>query len=124
MSEHDPKKLQATLETAARPLNIDLTFKPMFGGIMGYTQGRVFASLSNVGVALKLSPDDQHALLEHEDAEYLRYYDEAPASKQYVKLPAAWIGQDDQLAPWLRKSAEYVMAQPAPKKRPAKKGEV
>jgi len=122
VAEHDPKVLQTALEAAARPLNLDLTFKPMFGGIMGYTQGRVFVSLSNVGLAVKLSPADQRALLEHDGAEYLRYSKEEPASKQYVKLPTAWIGQDDQVAPWLKKSAEYVMTLPAPKKRPAKKG--
>ncbi|MFC0502382.1 hypothetical protein [Asaia krungthepensis] len=33
----------------------DLSFRPMFGGIMGYAGGRVFASLSNIGLALKMN---------------------------------------------------------------------
>ena len=45
---HDPKALQAILEKAAPP-DMELAFRPMFGGIIGYATGKVFASLSDVG---------------------------------------------------------------------------
>jgi TfoX/Sxy family transcriptional regulator of competence genes len=59
---HDPKTLQAILEKAAPP-DLPLTFRPMFGGIMGYADGKVFASLSDVGLALKLGGEAHGALL-------------------------------------------------------------
>ena len=48
---YDPKHLQQTVEAAA-PAELELNFRPMFGGIMGCANGMAFASLSDVGLAL------------------------------------------------------------------------
>jgi hypothetical protein len=42
--EHDPKHLQAVMQQAAPP-DLDLSFRPMFGGILAYLDGKAFASL-------------------------------------------------------------------------------
>jgi hypothetical protein len=50
---HDPKVLQATLEEAAPP-DLELAFRPMFGGIMVHADGKPFASLSDVGFGVEV----------------------------------------------------------------------
>src|SRR3569623_1200640 len=49
---HDPKRLREIMIDAAPP-ELELAFRPMFGGIMAYAEGKAFASLSNVGLAIK-----------------------------------------------------------------------
>ena len=53
--------MQDQLSRAAEAYDLDgeMTFRPMFGGICAYIGGRVFASLSDVGLALKLAPGSQ-----------------------------------------------------------------
>jgi TfoX/Sxy family transcriptional regulator of competence genes len=58
---YEPKALQALME-AASPPDLDLRFRAMFGGILGYADGQAFASLSNVGLALKMSGAESVAL--------------------------------------------------------------
>lgn len=97
---HDPKVLQAMLTQAAPP-DLALAFRPMFGGIMGYADGKVFASLSNVGLALKLSGTDREALLATPGAQPLQYEPDQPPSKSYVVVSEAMLGDPDQLRPWV-----------------------
>lgn len=85
-----------------------VTFKAMFGGMMGYADGKPFASLSDVGMALKLAPADQSALLELPGAKRLQYEPNAPPSKSYVVVPEAMVDSPDALEPWVVRSAEFV----------------
>ena len=56
----DPKALRVIMETASPP-GLELGFRPMFGGITAYANGAPFASLSDVGLALKMTGAD-HAV--------------------------------------------------------------
>ena len=103
-AEHDPKVLQSILTEAAPP-DLELTFRPMFGGIMGYAEGKVFASLSNVGLALKLAGADRDALLAEPSARPLRYEPDQPPSKSYVVVPEAMLSDPDVLRRWIVRSA-------------------
>ena len=98
----------------------EITFRPMFGGVCAYVEGRVFASLSNVGLGLKLSPAAQTELLRVPDACRLRYEPDAPESKQYIVVPPAMQTDADALAPWVKRSIEFILTLPAPKARKAK----
>ena len=102
--EHDPKKLQAVME-AASPPELELGFRPMFGGIMGYVAGQVFASLSNVGLALKMTGEDHSALSEVPGAKPLRYEPDDPPSKSYLLLPDAILSDRDSLRSWMARGA-------------------
>ena len=102
--EHDPKVLQATMEAASLP-DLELGFRPMFGGIMGYTAGQVFASLSNVGLALKMTGADYAALSEVPGVKPLRYEPDDPPSKSYLLLPNAMLSDPDSLRSWMARSA-------------------
>lgn len=122
MSEPALDEMQDRLSRAAEAhaLDRELTFKPMFGGVCAYVGGRVFASLSNVGLALKLPPEAQAELLLEEGAKRLQYEPDAPPSKQYVVVPPPMQTDPAALAVWLARSVEYVLAQPAPKPRASK----
>ena len=101
---HDPKNLQSAME-AASPPDLALEFRPMFGGIMGYAAGQVFASLSNVGLALKMTGADHAALSEVPDVEPLRYQPDDPPSKTYLLLPDAMLSDPESLRLWMARSA-------------------
>lgn len=115
--------LQTEVETAAERLgpDLDLRFRAMFGGIGAYAEGRMFASLSGVGLALKLSPENRSALLREEGAAPLRYERQGPVSKTYVLVPSAIRRDPATLAAWLRRSIDDTAAMP-PSKRRARPG--
>nr|WP_275690686.1 TfoX/Sxy family protein [Gluconacetobacter azotocaptans] len=82
-----------------------LSFRPMFGGIMGYADGRPVASLSNVGLALKLAGADRVEMLALPGAAPLRYEPDAPPSKSYVVLPGALLADAHGLRGWIARAA-------------------
>jgi TfoX/Sxy family transcriptional regulator of competence genes len=102
--EYDPKELQAVMEAACPP-DLELGFRPMFGGIFGYAAGQAFASLSNVGLALKMTGADHAALSEVSDVKPLRYEPDDPPSKTYLLLPEAILSDPDSLRLWIARSA-------------------
>jgi TfoX/Sxy family transcriptional regulator of competence genes len=90
---------------AASPPELELGFRPMFGGIMGYAAGQVFASLSNVGLALKMTDADHAALSEVPGVTPLRYEPDDPPSKSYLLLPDTMVSNSDSLRFWMARSA-------------------
>ena len=117
MSDFDFSGMQDQLSHAAEAHNLDaeLIFKPMFGGQCAYISGRVFASLSNVGLAIKLAPPAQAALLAVAGAKRLQYEADSPPSKQYIVVPAEVLADAAAWSNWFKQSVEYVLALPAPK---------
>ena len=114
---HVPAELQKRLEAAA-PAEVELRFKPMFGGIGGYADGRMFASLSDVGLALKLGEPARAELLKIKGAKPLQYEPGAPPSRTYVVVPDATLSDRRALQGWIGKSAVFVKsAAPKPKRR-------
>ena len=97
---HDPKLLQAMLSEAVPP-DLDVAFRPMFGGIMAYADGKPFASLSDVGLGLKLTGGERDAMLALPGAAPLRYGPDQPPSKLYVLVPEAMLSEPDRLRPWV-----------------------
>ena len=116
--EHDPKALQAVME-AASPPDLELAFRPMFGGIFGYADGKAFASLSNVGLALKMTGADHVALSAVPDVKPLRYEPDDPPSKTYLLLPEAVLSDADSLRSWIARSAAGLKPKTTkPRKKP------
>lgn len=117
------QEMQDLLMEAAETLGLalDLSFKSMFGGFCGYLQGRVFASSSDMGLALKLAPDDQSELLQEPGAERLRHEADAPASKQYIVVPMQIVSNPEAFASWVRRSADFVQTLPQPRPRSRKR---
>jgi TfoX/Sxy family transcriptional regulator of competence genes len=113
---HDPKRLQQILADAAPP-DLELTFRPMFGGIMAYAEGKPLASLSDVGLALKAIGPLHAEFLSAPGALPLRYEPDAPPSKSYVVVPEALLADRATLRGWIARAAEAVSAAPAKRKR-------
>ena len=107
------------LEDLLRPLTADLPagvrheIKYFFSGAAAYADGRIYLSLTTVGLAIKL-PDDARKTLIADGTTPLRYFPNAPIKKQYVVLPPHIVA--DELAVWVRKSIDYVLTLPAPKR--------
>jgi TfoX/Sxy family transcriptional regulator of competence genes len=116
------KRLQKAVERAVTvpPEEIDLTFRPMFGGIGVYARGRFFASISDAGPALKLPTDQQAALLAQEPgAKRLQYTPDSPVSRAYIVVPAHIVEEPSLLEAWVQRSIDYVVTLPV--KRAKKK---
>src|SRR6266481_2609276 len=96
---YEPKTLQARLTSAAPDL--DLTFRSMFGGIMAYADGKPFAVLCDVGLALKLSGSDYTDLLAVPGAKPLQYTPDMPPSKSYVVVPDALLADHAAFRLWI-----------------------
>jgi TfoX/Sxy family transcriptional regulator of competence genes len=114
---HDPKTLQAALSKSAPP-DLDLAFRPMFGGIMAYADGKAFALLSDVGLALKLSGDDYTGLLATPGAKPLQYTPDMPPSKSYVIVPDALLADHDAFRAWIARGAANLKPAKPRKARP------
>jgi TfoX/Sxy family transcriptional regulator of competence genes len=103
--------MRGELEDAAAHLGKlhDLRFKPMFGGLMAYLDENPCAWLTLGGLALKLAPADQPALLQLAGASRLIAKPGAAPSRHYIVLPAALSHDTVQLAGWLAKHAEGML---------------
>jgi len=98
----------------------ELAFKAMFGGACAYVNGRVFASLSNAGLALKIDGETARTWLDKGGA-WLQYEPDAPISKSYVLVPSDVTRDESALSAWVEKSLTHVLALPAPKPRAKKR---
>lgn len=102
---HDPKKLEAILIDAAPP-DLEIVCRSMFGGILAYVGGRPFASLSNMGLALKVSGSLGSEFRAVPGAQPLRYNPEDPPSKSYVLVPERLLSDRVGLCTWIVRVAE------------------
>jgi TfoX/Sxy family transcriptional regulator of competence genes len=100
-------RLRSDLQDAATHLGQpqELRFKSMFGGLMAYFHEQPCAWLSASGLALKLAPADQAALLFIDGAARLIAKPGAAPSRHYIRVPTALCHDTAQLAAWLARSA-------------------
>lgn len=109
---HDPKRLQTIFAKAAPP-QLEVRFKPMFGGIMAYVFDKPCASLFDDGLALKMpAAVDRAALLAVPGARMLRYAADQPLSKTYVVVPDAMLNDPETLGGWIVRAAAGLKAKP------------
>jgi len=107
-----PADLEARMLAAAP--DIEMSFRKMFGGIMGYAAGVVFASLSDVGLALKFAGGERDRALALPGAVPLRYEPDAPPSESYVVMPALVVDDAAALHDWI--SVSVAGLKPKPRK--------
>jgi TfoX/Sxy family transcriptional regulator of competence genes len=107
--DHDPKRLQQILQAAAPP-DMELSFRPMFGGVLAYFEGKPLASLSNVGLALKFAGADHAAFSALPGAVALKYEPNSPPSKTYVTAPEAMLDDPMALRPWVVRASAGLKA--------------
>ncbi len=121
MVTRDLLVLRALLDRLPQPPipGVELTCKHFFSGAAGYANGRIFITLTTVGLALKL-PEETRAALLDKGAEALRYFPNAPIKKDYVLIPKQLADDQAALAAWIVESIRFAQTFPRPRSR--KKG--
>lgn len=109
--------LRSLLAAATSGLDrrIAIECKHFFSGAAAYANGRIFMTLTSVGVALKL-PQESQAELIRRGARPLRYFPQGPIKKDYVIVPDGIARDADILAPWVVKSVLFSQAFPEPRR--------
>ena len=92
---------------------VDIECKHFFSGAAAYANGRIFISLTPVGLALKLPPSSRKALLQKKGARPLRYFPKGPIKKEYVLLPVRMHRNMKDLQHWISISIAQVLTLPA-----------
>jgi len=112
------EQLESLIRDMGRALPADVTVdcERFFGGAAAYADGRIFMSLTPVGLAVKLPGPERDALM-RDGGKPLRYFPAAPVKKAYVIVPDGLAGNTELLKPWLARSVAYALSLPRPKKR-------
>lgn len=95
--------------TPVAGLGPEVTSRHFFSGAAAYVDGRVFLTLTPVGLAVKLPPARRDAVLAA-GGRPLRYFPKAPVKKAYVLLPDETIGDDRALAGLIAESACFSLS--------------
>lgn len=86
---------------------VDIEVKNFFGGGAVYFGNQIFMTLTKVGLALKLSPNDLEDIMKIGGKE-LRYFPKGHIKKQYSILPENIIMNNEVLLIWVKKSINFV----------------
>ena len=109
MAEPYLKDLKSIVQAAdvSRGGAVEILCKHFFSGAAAYVDGRIFMTLTPVGLALKLPENDRNSLFD-QGAKRLKYFPNAPEKKDYVLLPSHSIGDDGVLNRLISCSIEFV----------------
>ena len=114
MNEEFRRELAGILD-ASLPVEYssrEIEFKAVFGAVAGYSDGRLFVSYGNFGLALKLPSALRAELLEQKRGTALRYFPKGHVKKEYVVIPQGLRNDREAIRELLRQSVEYVSASP------------
>ena len=78
-----------------------------FSGAAAYIDGKIFMTLTPVGLALKLPQADCSSLIA-DGAKPLQFFAKAPIKKNYVVLSKAQISNRDKCTRWVLASIAFV----------------
>lgn len=88
--------------------NIKFEFEHFFSGAAVYANGKIFATLSPAGFALKLSKPHIDSLLESKENKRLLYFPNSRVKKDYVVLSDNILNNTESLGSLIRTSIEFV----------------
>ncbi len=89
--------------------NPRLQCKHFFSGAACYASGKIFASLTPAGFALKL-PDHPRTDLMTGGGQPLRYFPGSPVKKDYVVIPPDIVADTEALSRLVLQSMDYALA--------------
>lgn len=98
----------------------ELTFVPMFGGACAYVNGRVFAWIFKIGLALKID-EETAKVWERDGAKALQFESDGPIFKTHIVVPPVVIEDEEKFAVWVSQSVQFILSQPPPKPRSRRK---
>ncbi|MEN8145661.1 MAG: TfoX/Sxy family protein [Gemmatimonadota bacterium] len=91
------------------PAGVTLECKHFFSGAALYADGKVAASLTPAGFAIKLPEATRSRLLESGEVEPLRYFPGAPVKSEYVVLSEAMASRDSEVRELLDEGIRFSM---------------
>ncbi len=104
MAEPYLRELLSLLERLSPGVAVEC--KHFFGGAAAYSGGKIFMSLTRVGLALKLPAETRNRLFQ-DGATPLRYFPKAPVKKEYAVLREVTIQNEAALARLIGESLDY-----------------
>ena len=116
MAKEYLERLAALIKQVAaeRFKDVELECRHFFSGAALYANGRIFISLTPVGLAIKLPEESRDTLLGQKGSKPLRYFPKGPIKKDYVVVPEAMMSDIKTLRRWIQASLEYALSRPKP----------
>jgi len=93
--------------------NVMLETKHFFSGAALYANGKICASLSPGGFAVKLPEEVRQNLIHEGNAEEFRFFESGPIKREYVVLVDAIVQDDEALRKLIEIGARYVVGEPS-----------
>ena len=97
-----------------KPRGVRIECRHFFSGAALYANGKIFASLTPAGLAVKLPEPLRLALLRERRGRPLRYFEAAPIKKEYVVLSRRTASDRDQVRALLRAAIRHVHFETTP----------
>lgn len=88
--------------------NLKLETKHFFSGAAVYANGKICASLSPTGFAVKLPAEVRSRLINEGKGQEFRFFPNGPIKREYVALSDSIIQDDEMLREIINMSASYV----------------
>lgn len=89
-------------------INVTLDARHFFSGAALYANGKICASFSPAGFALKLPKETRLNLLSEGKAAEFRFFPTGPVKKEYVAVSDSVLGNDDSIKELINLSVSYV----------------
>jgi len=96
--------------------DIKLEVKHFFSGAALYSNGKICATLTPKGFAIKLPEKNREKLLKEGKAKKLRYFPKAPIKKGYIILPKAMTDDLKILRYYIKMSVKNIIEEEIRKK--------
>lgn len=110
MAQKYLEQLTRMMEDVGEDKNKKLECKHFFGGAACWVNGKIFASLSPVGFALKLPERYRKELIKEKGVKPLQYFPKAPIKKEYVVLPERKVVNREAMRGLIKISIDYVLS--------------
>ena len=88
---------------------VELESKHFFSGAALYANGKIFASLSPAGFAIKLPAERRKRLIEGGKGSEFRFFEKGPIKKEYIGLSELIISDDAALRELIELSVGYAL---------------
>ena len=115
MAEPYFKRLSQIVSEFRPPLvdGVTLETKHFFSGAALYANGKICASLSPAGFAIKLPAETRQRLIDNDDGTEFRFFAKGPIKREYVALSESIVQDDDALGRLLGLSVSYAVHTPS-----------
>lgn len=94
------------------PESVTLETRHFFSGAALYANGKICASLSPSGFAVKLPKEIRQRLIDDGSAKEFRFFESGPIKREYVALSEAIVQDEESFRKLIDISAQYAVGAP------------